>query len=157
MSPIERPNWEPLIDLVGLELVRWFMWMGQVELIDDTLVHAYKHVATRRYLHVGEDGRLFAYRSPETLRRDRSRAGDRGGVLGVGAGGPGAGRRRAPRVGGAAAAGGDVTGCATPSAKEACVQFMVIERFRSGARPVYERFASEGRLMPEGSSSSRAG
>ena len=66
MSPIERPNWEPLIDLVGLELVRWFMWMGQVELIDDTLVHAYKHVATRRYLHVGEDGRLFAYRSPET-------------------------------------------------------------------------------------------
>jgi len=30
------------------------------------------------------------------------------------------------------------------------VQFMVIERFRSGARPVYARFASEGRLMPEG-------
>ena len=30
------------------------------------------------------------------------------------------------------------------------MQFMVIERFRSGARPVYEKFASEGRLMPEG-------
>jgi hypothetical protein len=30
------------------------------------------------------------------------------------------------------------------------VQFMVIERFRSGARPVYERFRSEGRLMPDG-------
>jgi hypothetical protein len=27
---------------------------------------------------------------------------------------------------------------------------MVIERFRSGARPVYERFVSEGRLMPDG-------
>ena len=30
------------------------------------------------------------------------------------------------------------------------MQFMVIERFRSGARPVYERFGSEGRLMPDG-------
>jgi len=27
---------------------------------------------------------------------------------------------------------------------------MVIERFRSGARPVYERFDSGGRLMPDG-------
>jgi len=30
------------------------------------------------------------------------------------------------------------------------VQFMVIERFRVGAKPVYERFSSEGRLMPDG-------
>jgi hypothetical protein len=66
MSRLERPNWDPLIDVVGLVLVRWFMWMGQIELVDDTLVHAYKHVATRRYLHIGEDGRLFAYRSPDT-------------------------------------------------------------------------------------------
>ena len=28
--------------------------------------------------------------------------------------------------------------------------FMIIERFRQGARPVYERFHSEGRLAPEG-------
>ena len=30
------------------------------------------------------------------------------------------------------------------------MQFMVIERFRKGARPVYEKFSAEGRLMPEG-------
>ena len=30
------------------------------------------------------------------------------------------------------------------------MQFMVIERFRAGARPVYERFSTEGRLMPDG-------
>jgi hypothetical protein len=31
------------------------------------------------------------------------------------------------------------------------MQFMVIERFRAGdARPVYRRFAAEGRLMPDG-------
>ena len=64
MSRLERPDWDPVIDFVGLELVRWFMWMGQIELVDDTRVHAYKHVTTRRYLHIGEDQRLFAYRSP---------------------------------------------------------------------------------------------
>jgi hypothetical protein len=65
MSRLERPDWDPLINLVGLELVRWFMWMGQVELVDDTVVHAYKHAATRSYLHIGEDGRLFAFSSPD--------------------------------------------------------------------------------------------
>ena len=30
------------------------------------------------------------------------------------------------------------------------MQFMVIEHFVSGARPIYERFARDGRLMPEG-------
>jgi hypothetical protein len=28
------------------------------------------------------------------------------------------------------------------------MQFMVIEKFRNGARPVYERFERDGRLMP---------
>jgi hypothetical protein len=30
------------------------------------------------------------------------------------------------------------------------MQFMVIEHFRNGARPIYERFERDGRLMPEG-------
>jgi hypothetical protein len=30
------------------------------------------------------------------------------------------------------------------------MQFMVIERFRAGAKPVYERFAQRGRQMPDG-------
>ena len=30
------------------------------------------------------------------------------------------------------------------------MQFMVIERFRAGARPIYERFGEQGRLMPDG-------
>ena len=56
LSQYDRPNWDPLIDLVGVHLVRWFMWMHEFE-VDGTPAHAYKHVATRRYLHVGEDGR----------------------------------------------------------------------------------------------------
>jgi hypothetical protein len=30
------------------------------------------------------------------------------------------------------------------------MQFMVIEHFSGGARPVYERFGERGRLMPDG-------
>ena len=54
----ERPNWDPLIDVVGPHLVRFFMWMSEFE-VDGVHAHAYKHGATRRYLHVGEDGRIF--------------------------------------------------------------------------------------------------
>jgi hypothetical protein len=60
LAQYEKPNWDPLIDLVGVHLVRWFMWMHEFE-VDGVAAHAYKHVATRRYLHIGEDGRLFGY------------------------------------------------------------------------------------------------
>jgi hypothetical protein len=60
----ERPVWEPLLELLGLELVDdGFMWMGGIELEDGLEVHAYKHFSTRRYLHLGLDGRVFAYHS----------------------------------------------------------------------------------------------
>lgn len=61
----ERPVWEPLIELLGLELVDdGFMWMGGIELADGLEVHAYKHYSTRHYLHLAVDGRVFAYHSP---------------------------------------------------------------------------------------------
>jgi hypothetical protein len=61
----ERPVWEPLIELVGLELVDGFMWMNELQLDDGLEVHAYKSIATRRYLHLGVDGRAFRYRSSD--------------------------------------------------------------------------------------------
>ena len=61
LSRYEDPDWEPLVALVGTELAPWFMWMHAVELEDGRLVHAYKHVATRSYLHLGEAGGAFAY------------------------------------------------------------------------------------------------
>ena len=30
------------------------------------------------------------------------------------------------------------------------MQFMVVERFRNGAKPVYRRFAEKGRMLPDG-------
>jgi len=52
----ELPFWPPLIDLVSLDLVDGFMWMREILLEDDTMLHAYKHIETRRYLHLHEDG-----------------------------------------------------------------------------------------------------
>jgi hypothetical protein len=34
------------------------MWMFEVRLSDGTPLHAYKHIDTRRYLHLASDGRL---------------------------------------------------------------------------------------------------
>ena len=64
MTQHERPVWGPLIDLVGLDVVGGFMWMHEVELDDGLELHAYKSIATRRYLHLAVDGRAFVYRSP---------------------------------------------------------------------------------------------
>jgi hypothetical protein len=57
----DLPYWRPLIDLVGPDLADWFMWMFAIRLADGARVHAYKHVATRRYFHLAEDGRAFVY------------------------------------------------------------------------------------------------
>jgi hypothetical protein len=73
----ERPEWKPLVRLLGDELAPWFMWMCELELADGARVQAYKHVATRRYVHLADDGRALvtiadgAYRaiSPELAIR----------------------------------------------------------------------------------------
>ena len=62
----EWPVWQPLVDLVSEVVAEWFMWMYEIELADGSPLHAYKHVATRQYLHLTEGGRAFVYVSPET-------------------------------------------------------------------------------------------
>jgi hypothetical protein len=54
-----RPSWEPLIELVGKDLVPGFMWMYALRLDDGADMHAYKSIATRRYVYLGADGRAF--------------------------------------------------------------------------------------------------
>lgn len=63
----QHPDWEPLLGLVGADLARWFMWMGELRLSDGTKLHGYKHAETRRYLHVAADGRAFEYLAPTSL------------------------------------------------------------------------------------------
>ena len=83
----DEPDWQPLLDVVGVELAHWFMWMGGIKLEDGGYVHPYKHRATRRYLHLAQDGRAFAYVPRRPLSRDTSARGHRFGVRDVGGGG----------------------------------------------------------------------
>lgn len=61
LKQYDEPDWEPLRELVGMNLADRFMWMHEIELSDGTSIHAYKHIATRRYFHLAHDGRAFAY------------------------------------------------------------------------------------------------
>ena len=38
-----------------------FMWMGAAEFQDGRTVHSYKHVDTRRYLHLDDSGHAYRY------------------------------------------------------------------------------------------------
>ena len=39
-----------------------FMWMGAAEFADGRSVHSYKHIDTRRYLHLDEAGHAYQYK-----------------------------------------------------------------------------------------------
>ena len=64
----DSPVWEPLLAAIGEELAGDFMWMFEVRLTDGRLLQAYKHIDTRRYLHLGPDGSAFVYESRSRYR-----------------------------------------------------------------------------------------
>lgn len=64
----DRPYWEPLLAAVGEPLIEDFMWMFEVALHDARCLHAYKHIMTRRYLHLDVDGNAFSFVSPNRYR-----------------------------------------------------------------------------------------
>jgi hypothetical protein len=68
VAQAERPNWQPLEDLVGEPVVGQFMWMFEVELRDGSLLQAYKHVDTRQYIHLDAGGTAFVYEPPDWYR-----------------------------------------------------------------------------------------
>ena len=57
----QRPEWGPLLSAVGQYGVVDFMWMYEIELRDGRRVHAYKHIDTRRYVHLDADVTAYAY------------------------------------------------------------------------------------------------
>ena len=44
------------------------MWMSELRLDDGTRVDAYKHIDTRRYLHLSPSGQAFRYEPPGLYR-----------------------------------------------------------------------------------------
>lgn len=55
----DEPLWEPLLRVVGERLTGTFMWMDEEEMEDGTRLQAYKHIHTRRYLYLTEEGKAF--------------------------------------------------------------------------------------------------
>jgi hypothetical protein len=61
----DRPDWEPLVDAVGGRVASDFMWMYEVELSDGRSLQVYKHVDTRRSVHLAADGQAYYYEPPD--------------------------------------------------------------------------------------------
>ena len=61
----DAPVWEPLLRAVGERLTGTFMCMYWVRLDDGTVLHAYKHIFTRRYIYLSDDGRAFSWTACE--------------------------------------------------------------------------------------------
>jgi hypothetical protein len=68
MTQGDRPDWRPLQELVGDRVTGDFMWMYEVELSDGSSLQAYKHIDTRRYIHLDAGSAAFAYESPGRYR-----------------------------------------------------------------------------------------
>jgi len=64
----ESPCWAPLLK-VAPELVDHFMWMFELELEDGSRVHAFKHISTRRYLHLDQRANAFVSVGNDRYRR----------------------------------------------------------------------------------------
>ncbi|HVP03734.1 MAG TPA: hypothetical protein VMT10_14280 [Solirubrobacteraceae bacterium] len=64
-----EPEWDPLLRAVGLALAGDFMWMFEVRLKDGMSLQAYKHIDTRRYLHLGPEAEAFAFQGNGRYRR----------------------------------------------------------------------------------------
>lgn len=59
--PTSGPAWEPLENLVGYDGAHPFMAMSGGRTDEGDPVFAYKHMDTRRYIHLTEDGRAWKY------------------------------------------------------------------------------------------------
>jgi hypothetical protein len=70
---LKGPRWEPLERFLPLVLCGEFMSMHDVLLCDGRRLHAYKHGATRRYLHLDDEGRPYESFGDGRYRRMRHR------------------------------------------------------------------------------------
>ena len=64
----KEPDWAPLLQTVGEKVTGDFMWMFEVELSIGKRLHAYKHIDTRRYVHLDHKGAAYTYTYRERYR-----------------------------------------------------------------------------------------
>lgn len=61
----EHPDWEPALALLGPSLTPWFQWMEELRLDDGTQVHVYRHVSTRRAIHIAAGAHRTFFFDPD--------------------------------------------------------------------------------------------
>ncbi len=57
---IIEPNWVPLEEMIGTKCAE-YMYIAGYQLEDGTLVHTYKHIDSRKYINLSNDGREWLY------------------------------------------------------------------------------------------------
>jgi len=66
----DQPDWGPLVRAVGEDLAAgWFMWMFAPRTRGGRVLQAYKHVASRGYLHLDAAGSAYEYLARGRYRR----------------------------------------------------------------------------------------
>jgi hypothetical protein len=60
--------WEPLERVAGMELADAFMWMYEIDVAGGGHIQAYKHIDTRRYLHLDAEGHAYEYIAEQRYR-----------------------------------------------------------------------------------------
>jgi hypothetical protein len=68
VSQSDTPDWRPLEKTVGRDLAGDFMWMHEVTLDDGRTLQAYKHIYTRRYVHLDSAGKALVHHGRERYR-----------------------------------------------------------------------------------------
>ena len=63
----DSPEWGPLLELAP-DHIDEFMWMSEIELESGLRLHIYKHIETRKNLHLDKEGRAFVFLWPEKIR-----------------------------------------------------------------------------------------
>jgi len=61
LAQFDEPDWRPLQLAVGEDLMWPWMWMCEVRTTSGVAYQAYKHHATRRYLHLGPAAEAIQY------------------------------------------------------------------------------------------------
>lgn len=59
-SPVAEPNWKPLEEKIGARCAE-YMYIAGYQLEDGTMVYAYKHIDSRKYINLSDDGREWLY------------------------------------------------------------------------------------------------
>ena len=62
---LDRPLWDPLLKVLPEKTAAQFMFMGEVLCESGTRIFLYKHIWTRRYLNLDQQGQAYQFRASE--------------------------------------------------------------------------------------------